>query len=84
MIYFPLIGKALTHDQYCCTVYVISVLLYLILGQVIPFAYFKSSFIELNTAALAIFIYAGLVVISLVSVVGDRVLRRDLASAQVR
>ena len=75
-------SKPMTHDQYCCSVYVISGQFFLLMA-IYNNIYYNEIWSKMKPDNLAYHIYTGLCILSLVSVLIDRVLRRDLATAEV-
>ena len=76
--------KAMNHNQYCCTIYIITTTAYLLIdfvgGQIFVHALGNSRFAEKN---FTMQIYLRMLFVVISSMLVDRVLKRDLASAQV-
>ena len=72
----------MSHDDYICFVTVTSMLIYVIIGILIPNTYFRQNYTEMSPINFCIYIYTCVLFITFTTMLSNRVIRRDLESAE--
>jgi len=76
-------GKLLSHDDYICSVHVVCVLIYILVVVLVENISPVNNIENISAWQISFHVYSASILIAVVSVLCDRVIRRDFANIQV-